>query len=61
MIFRHYRELATPEQAGTWFKIMPDRAKGDMKRWLPWRSPLEEISGIRLSAKRSIAIGTRAI
>jgi integrase len=24
MIFRHYRELATPEQAQTWFSIMPD-------------------------------------
>jgi len=27
MIFRHYRELATPEQARTWFKIAPDDAK----------------------------------
>ena len=27
MIFRHYRELATPEQARTWFSISPDRAK----------------------------------
>jgi integrase len=27
MIFRHYRELATPEQARTWFAIMPDRAR----------------------------------
>ena len=26
MIFRHYRELATPEQAGTWFAIMPNEA-----------------------------------
>jgi integrase len=24
MIFRHYRELATPEQAKTWFAIAPD-------------------------------------
>jgi integrase len=24
MIFRHYRELATPEQARTWFSISPD-------------------------------------
>jgi integrase len=24
MIFRHYRELATPEQARTWFSIAPD-------------------------------------
>ena len=23
MIFRHYRELATPEQARTWFSIAP--------------------------------------
>ena len=23
MIFRHYRELATPEQAHTWFAIAP--------------------------------------
>jgi hypothetical protein len=23
MIFRHYRELATPEQARTWFSIRP--------------------------------------
>ena len=23
MIFRHYRELATPEQAHTWFSIAP--------------------------------------
>src|SRR5207253_4824252 len=23
MIFRHYRELATPEQARTWFEIKP--------------------------------------
>jgi integrase len=27
MIFRHYRELATPEQARTWFSIMPDDAE----------------------------------
>jgi integrase len=27
MIFRHYRELATPEQARTWFRIAPDEAK----------------------------------
>jgi integrase len=26
MIFRHYRELATPEQAATWFKIAPQAA-----------------------------------
>ena len=26
MIFRHYRELATPEQARTWFAIAPERA-----------------------------------
>jgi integrase len=26
MIFRHYRELATPDQAGTWFAIMPQSA-----------------------------------
>jgi integrase len=26
MIFRHYRELATPEQAGTWFAIAPETA-----------------------------------
>ena len=26
MIFRHYRELATPEQAKTWFAIAPDPA-----------------------------------
>lgn len=26
MIFRHYRELATPEQARTWFAITPQRA-----------------------------------
>ena len=24
MIFRHYRELATPEQAQTWFSISPE-------------------------------------
>ena len=24
MIFRYYRELATPEQARTWFSIAPD-------------------------------------
>jgi integrase len=27
MIYRHYRELATPEQAKSWFKIMPDVAE----------------------------------
>jgi len=27
MIFRHYRELATPEQAQTWFSIVPIAAK----------------------------------
>lgn len=27
MIFRHYRELATPEQARTWFSINPTSAK----------------------------------
>jgi integrase len=26
MIFRHYRELATPEQARTWFAIVPQAA-----------------------------------
>jgi integrase len=26
MIFRHYRELATPEQAGTWFAVAPATA-----------------------------------
>jgi hypothetical protein len=26
MIFRHYRELATPEQAKTWFAIAPKTA-----------------------------------
>jgi integrase len=26
MIFRHYRELATPEQARTWFAIAPEQA-----------------------------------
>jgi integrase len=26
MIFRHYRELTTPGQAGTWFAIAPDAA-----------------------------------
>jgi hypothetical protein len=26
MIFRHYRELATPEQAKTWFSIAPELA-----------------------------------
>ena len=26
MIFRHYRELATPEQAATWFAIVPQGA-----------------------------------
>ena len=26
MIFRHYRELATPEQARTWFAIAPEAA-----------------------------------
>jgi integrase len=26
MIFRHYRELATPEQARTWFAIAPEKA-----------------------------------
>lgn len=26
MIFRHYRELATPEQARTWFSIVPEEA-----------------------------------
>jgi len=26
MIFRHYRELATPEQARTWFSIAPETA-----------------------------------
>jgi len=25
MIFRHYRELATPEQAKTWFAIVPEK------------------------------------
>jgi hypothetical protein len=25
MIFRHYRELATPQQAKTWFAITPER------------------------------------
>jgi hypothetical protein len=24
MIFRHYRELATPQQAKTWFAIVPE-------------------------------------
>ncbi len=27
MIFRHYRELATPEQARTWFSISPVEAQ----------------------------------
>jgi hypothetical protein len=27
MIFRHYRELATPEQAQTWFSISPAKAQ----------------------------------
>jgi integrase len=27
MIFRHYRELATPEQARTWFSLVPQLAK----------------------------------
>ena len=27
MIFRHYRELATPEQAKTWFSVAPDIAE----------------------------------
>ena len=27
MIFRHYRELATPEHARTWFAIRPDRPR----------------------------------
>ena len=27
MIHQHYRELATPEQARTWFSIVPERAK----------------------------------
>src|SRR5436309_1138082 len=26
MIFRHYRELATPQQARTWFAILPQAA-----------------------------------
>ena len=26
MIFRHYRELATPEQAATYFSIVPQAA-----------------------------------
>ena len=26
MIFRHYRELATPQQAKTWFAIVPEHA-----------------------------------
>jgi hypothetical protein len=26
MIFRHYRELATPDQANTWFAIAPEAA-----------------------------------
>jgi hypothetical protein len=26
MIFRHYRELATPQQARTWFAIAPEQA-----------------------------------
>jgi hypothetical protein len=26
MIFRHYRELATPQQARTWFAITPEAA-----------------------------------
>jgi hypothetical protein len=26
MIFRHYRELATPEQAKTWFNVAPEAA-----------------------------------
>lgn len=26
MVFRHYRELATPEQARSWFRIMPEAA-----------------------------------
>jgi hypothetical protein len=27
MIFRHYRELATPDQARTWFAIAPVAAE----------------------------------
>jgi hypothetical protein len=27
MIFRHYRELATPEQARTWFAIGPTKSR----------------------------------
>jgi hypothetical protein len=26
MIYRYYRELATPEQASSWFEIVPDAA-----------------------------------
>ena len=26
MIFRHYRQLATPDQAKTWFTIVPEAA-----------------------------------
>jgi len=26
MIFRHYRELATPEQAKSWFSVAPEIA-----------------------------------
>jgi integrase len=35
MIFRHYRELATPEQARTWFAITPETAPNVVPMTLP--------------------------
>jgi integrase len=35
MIFRHYRELATPQQARTWFAIAPERASNVLPIKLP--------------------------
>jgi hypothetical protein len=38
MIFRHYRELATPEQAKTWFAIAPEAAANVVPMKLPVKS-----------------------
>jgi hypothetical protein len=35
MIFRHYRELATPEQARSWFSITPEIAENVVPRCYP--------------------------
>ena len=51
MIFRHYRELATPEQALTWFTIAPAMSDkiiaisaGRKRRSQGWRSRTQEIA-----------------